>query len=272
MSKNQGNIGQPGGINKTGKFVIPDAQTIAGTTAATSFANNVLVTSGAFTTQIRNGLTNQTHKNFWLWDSTKARARAITNVFTNDRLEVSHPFEKQVMTFTPAVVESTDIFGITMPDTSSITFTATAGTVANVTAGLKAAWDAEAIATPKGDFAKYSVADDGLTINCTSIDYDKFVKHTASISTSAVDGGGTDTQTLTKNVTEDGEITADIAVQIVENAKFRSVGVVAESGDITMFEDQTLSEGSSESYEEAAGLTPIYGDAAANTATISTKQ
>src|SRR5205809_762219 len=57
----------------------------------------------------------------------------------------------QVDDFTPANVQISDVFTLTVKDESNTTiatvaFTATVATVANVTAGLAAAWAASAIA------------------------------------------------------------------------------------------------------------------------------
>ncbi|MCK4340298.1 MAG: hypothetical protein KAY37_01070 [Phycisphaerae bacterium] len=99
----------------------------------------------------------------------------------------------QVSTATPATVEVGDIFTLTITDdlgnTASVNFTATAATVANVTAGLTAAWNASV---------------DPLLVEITAGDDTTHVTLTAdtagapfALSSSTTDGGGNDTQTLT---------------------------------------------------------------------------
>jgi len=103
----------------------------------------------------------------------------------------------QVDKFTPADVEIGDIFKLTATaldgTVTIISFTATAATVANVTAGLVSAWNASASSSTS---ACYGV---------TATDMTTYVKLTAAtvgfrfvVSSSTVDGGGTDTQTLTR--------------------------------------------------------------------------
>lgn len=96
--------------------------------------------------------------------------------------------------FTPANVESSDVFTLTLTaddgTTAAASFTATAATVANVTAGLAAAWNAST---------------HRLLQNITATDMTTYVKLVAdtagepfSVASSTTDGGGTNTQTLTK--------------------------------------------------------------------------
>ena len=102
----------------------------------------------------------------------------------------------QVDTFTPADVEITDIFTLTVAGndgrTLDIVFVATAGTVANVTAGLTAAWNTSTDALTTG----VTAADDGpgntitLTADTAGVAFE--------VTATAVDGGGADTQTLGK--------------------------------------------------------------------------
>lgn len=96
--------------------------------------------------------------------------------------------------FTPANVEVNDIFTLTVTGddgvTNAVNFTATATTVANVTAGLTAAWNASThrLCTP-------ITATDMTT-------YMKLVADTAgrsfSVAATTTDGGGNNNQTLTK--------------------------------------------------------------------------
>lgn len=90
---------------------------------------------------------------------------------------------------TPANVEIGDVFELLVAGTSVATFTATAGTVANVTAGLAAAWTASSST---------------LTNHITASDETTYVKLLADnagmgfqLTSSTTDGGGNDTQTLT---------------------------------------------------------------------------
>lgn len=102
----------------------------------------------------------------------------------------------EVDNFTPANVEINDIFTLTATGedgtTAAINFTATAATVANVTAGLTAAWNAStnALCTP-----------------ITAADMTTYMKLTADtagvpfyVASTTTDGGGANTQTLTRAV------------------------------------------------------------------------
>lgn len=70
---------------------------------------------------------------------------------------------QQVSTLTPANVEIGDVFTATI-NGKSISFTATAATVANVTAGLTAAWNASTIA----EFAEITASDSTTHVTLTS--------------------------------------------------------------------------------------------------------
>lgn len=102
----------------------------------------------------------------------------------------------QIDNFTPANVEIGDVFTLTAtgPDgsTKAISFTATAATVANVTAGLAAAWNAstDPRCTPvtAADATTYLT----LTADTPGVPF--------SVASSATDGGGTNTQTLARTV------------------------------------------------------------------------
>lgn len=103
----------------------------------------------------------------------------------------------QVDTFTPANVEVSDIFTLTatgLDGTShAVNYTATATTVADVTAGLTAAWntDTHALCTPV-------TAADGTTVLTLTADTAGVA---FSVASSTTDGGGNDTQTLTRAAT-----------------------------------------------------------------------
>jgi hypothetical protein len=105
--------------------------------------------------------------------------------------------QKQVDTFTPANVESTDTFTLTATgddgSTLTVSFNATAATVANVTAGLTAAWNAST-----HRLAKLAVAADNTT-NLTLTAATAGVPF--SVASSTTDHGGTNTQTLTRVAT-----------------------------------------------------------------------
>lgn len=104
------------------------------------------------------------------------------------------PTTAQVDSITPANVEIGDVFTVTITDdaggTVAIAFTATAATVANVTAGLAAAFNAS------GDFRATAI---------TASDQTTFVRLTAdtpgvpfAATSAATDGGGANTQTLVR--------------------------------------------------------------------------
>lgn len=103
----------------------------------------------------------------------------------------------QVDTFTPANVEIGDVFTLTATgedgSTNAVSFTATAATVANVTAGLVAAWNASThpLATPV-------TAADATTAVTLTADVAGVPFYVAS---SATNGGAANTQTLTRAAT-----------------------------------------------------------------------
>lgn len=80
------------------------------------------------------------------------------NIFTGNAIAVA-----QVWKVTPAGVEIGDVFTLTI-NGKSISFTATAATVANVTAGLVAAWNASLIA----EFAEVTASDAGTHLLLTA--------------------------------------------------------------------------------------------------------
>lgn len=99
------------------------------------------------------------------------------------------PTVAQVDTVTPANVEIDDTFTVTC-NTKTVTFKATAGTVANVTAGLTAAINNSS----EPEFSELVATDASTTVQ---------VRHDTAgvpftITASAADGGGANTQTLTK--------------------------------------------------------------------------
>lgn len=104
---------------------------------------------------------------------------------------------QQVVTVTPANVEVGDIFRLTLTlDDSSvitITFTATAATVANVTAGLTAAWNASLNPWVAAITAADNTTNLTLTADVAGVPF--------SLTTSTANGGAVDDQTLTAVVT-----------------------------------------------------------------------
>lgn len=103
----------------------------------------------------------------------------------------------QVDTFTPANVEIDDIFILTVTglDGSSlvISFVATVGDVPNVTAGLTTAWNDSTNALASGITAADNTTDITLTADAAGTAF--------SVASTAVDGGGADTQTLSRAAT-----------------------------------------------------------------------
>jgi len=111
----------------------------------------------------------------------------------------------QVDTFTPADVEVDDIFTLTVTgfdgSSHSVNFTATAATVANVTAGLESAWNDEthALCTP------ITAADNTTNLTLTADTAGVAFK----VASTTTDGGGTDDQTLTREATTKNEGPSD---------------------------------------------------------------
>lgn len=100
----------------------------------------------------------------------------------------------QVDRFTPANVEINDIFTLTATgedgSTAAVSFTATAATVANVTAGLTAAWNASTNALHTGITAADATTSMTLTADTAGVPF--------SVAPTTTDGGGSNTQTLTR--------------------------------------------------------------------------
>ncbi len=245
-------------ITKTGIFSIPESESRTGTVAGTG-----IIVTGTTTTflAVRNPL-----KGLYIWDITRGIARKISAIHSDTRLDVDKPFALQDFDFTPAIVEVDDIITITMPDSSSIAFTATVATVANVTAGLKALWDAEI----GNDFDKFTATDNGTDLQAVSKDFDKFIKNPANdITVTAVDGGGADTQTFVLGINEDGGITDAIAFQVIRPSQYREISVQADGGAIRVDDATTIADGIIDTKREKSGLPPYYGDAGSNNALIS---
>lgn len=103
----------------------------------------------------------------------------------------------QVDTFTPATVEIDDIFTLTITGwdgtSTVINFTATAATVANVTAGLTAAWNASTNALCTPITAADATTHMTLTADTAGVAF--------SVASSTTQGGANNTQTLTRAAT-----------------------------------------------------------------------
>lgn len=145
-----------------------------------------------------------------------------TKFWLGDALDVA-----QVNTITPATVETDDIFTITMGG-QSISFTATAGTVANVTAGLVALLNASTIP----EFAEVTWADITTALTGTADTAGKPFVQTSS----ETDGGGNDTQTLVTATT-----TASSGKNDWSTAPNWSDGAVPVNSDVVILENSTVS-------------------------------
>jgi hypothetical protein len=100
----------------------------------------------------------------------------------------------QVDRFTPATVQIGDIFTLTATgedgSTAAVTFTATVATVANVTAGLVAAWNASTNPLHTPITAADATTSMTLTADTAGVPF--------SVAATTTDGGGANTQTLTR--------------------------------------------------------------------------
>jgi sulfur carrier protein ThiS len=132
-----------------------------------------------------------TPKNSWGFGASRSFA-AVPHAL---KIQFVNGLPTQTVEVTPANVEIGDVFKINFGTATLASFTATAATIVNVTAGLKAAWDAstERVAS------FYDATDEGthvlLTSNRPSAQYDLLGETT--------DGGGNDTQTLVVETTSD---------------------------------------------------------------------
>jgi len=133
----------------------------------------------------------------------------------------------QVTRVTPANVEVGDVFTLTV-NNKSVSYTAAAATVADVTAGLTAAWNNSTAA----EMAEVTAADDTTHITLTADSAG--VPFTVSASTT--DGGGNDTQTLTAT-----EITASAGPLHWDTAANWVGGVVPANSDDVYLEQSEAS-------------------------------
>jgi hypothetical protein len=98
----------------------------------------------------------------------------------------------QISTATPALVEINDVFDLLINGEIMATYTATAGTVANVTAGLTAAWNTARTADDANVWMSDIVAtDSGPGNNITLTASTKGLPFVVTSDTT--DGGGNDT-------------------------------------------------------------------------------
>ena len=104
------------------------------------------------------------------------------------------PSTAQVDRFTPANVQIGDVFTLTATgedgSTAAVSFTATAATVANVTAGLVAAWNASTNSLHTPITAADATTSLTLTADVAGVPF--------SVASTTTDGGGANTQTLTR--------------------------------------------------------------------------
>lgn len=140
----------------------------------------------------------------------------------------------QVDKFTPANVEEDDIFTLTATGedgstTAVINFTATAATVANVVAGLVAAWNAstDPLHTP---ITAANVSDEYVTLTADTAGVPFYVASTTT------DGGGNDTQTLTR-----AAVTANAGPNDFDTAANWSGATVPVADDDVIFEKTSVS-------------------------------
>jgi hypothetical protein len=137
------------------------------------------------------------------------------------------PAVAQITTATPANVEVDDIFTLTI-NGKSISFTATAATVANVTDGLTTAWNASTIA----EFTEVTATDSTTHVTLTGdIEGVPF-----TVTSSTTDGGGTNNQTLTVSTT-----TAATGPNDVSATTNYSGGALPGDGDTLVLENSAVS-------------------------------
>ena len=139
----------------------------------------------------------------------------------------------QVDTFTPANVEEDDVFTLTATaedgtTTVAISFTATTNNVANVCTGLSAAWNASTNPLCTAVTAADGVTELTLTADVAGVPF--------YVASSTTEGGGNDTQTLTRAATTASSGPNDWGV-----AANWSASGVPEAADNVYFENSTVS-------------------------------
>lgn len=131
----------------------------------------------------------------------------------------------QVYKFTPANVEVDDIFTL-ICNGRSVSFTATGGTVGNVTVGLSAAWNA----STEVEHAELTASDQTTYLDLTS----DTVGVPFVVTSSTTDGGGNDTQTLVG-----AAVTANAGPNVWAADNF-SGGVLPANADTVIFENSNI--------------------------------
>ncbi len=133
--------------------------------------------------------------------------------------------------FTPANVESTDDFTLTSTGedgtTTAITFTATGSTVANVTAGLAAAWNASTHRLCTGVTASDQTSYVKLLADVAGVPF--------SVAGTTTDHGGANTQTLTRTATTANVGPNDVSLA----ANYYNNAVPSNSGDTLTIDGRT---------------------------------
>lgn len=128
----------------------------------------------------------------------------------------------QVDRFTPATVEVNDIFTLTATgedgSTAAVSFTATVATVANVTAGLTAAWNVSTNALHTPISATDATTSLTLTADTPGIPF--------SVAATTTNGGAANTQTLTR-----AAVTANAGDEDFNTASNWATGSVPVNGD-----------------------------------------
>lgn len=138
----------------------------------------------------------------------------------------------QVDRFTPANVEIGDVFTLTATGedgaTAAVNFTATAATVANVTAGLVAAWNA----STNYLHSRITAADATTSLTLTA----DAAGEPFSVAPTTTNGGAANTQTLTRTA-----VTANSGSQDFNTADNWLTGAVPATGDSIDFDGRAAS-------------------------------
>lgn len=134
---------------------------------------------------------------------------------------------QQVSTATPANVEIGDVFNLIAGGVTLATFTATAATVANVTAGLTAAWNNSTHPYATGITATDQTTHVQLKADNAGVPF--------TVTSSVADGGGANTQTLTMATT-----TANAGPNVWTTATNWSGGSVPTGSDTVIFENNAV--------------------------------
>lgn len=144
-----------------------------------------------------------------------------THVWRGDAAEVA-----QVDSITPANVGIGDIFTLTI-NGKSVSFVATAATVANVTAGLTAAWNASTVPEHEEITATDSTTHVTLTADVPGVPF--------TVTATEEDGDASDDQTLTR-----AAVTANAGPNVWAAANFDSA-TLPDTGDTVIIENSSTS-------------------------------